>query len=130
VPLYLLDTNVLIDLTSEKKTFDFFEDLPKENLVLATSLICVAEFTAGGHIKENQALKGLLQSGELITLAFQELEEAYSAGELKYKMALPLPDSVILATAIQHHAHLLTGDKILFTKAKQYIPVTNPFDYE
>ena len=65
MPLYLLDTNILIDLAGEKISRPFFEDnIPKPGFGLSTSILCMAEYMAGANSKEEKFLKNWIKSGE------------------------------------------------------------------
>lgn len=128
--LYHLDTNILVDITLHKHTMSFMAQLATPHTTLATSLICISEFLVGANSQESRVLRKLIESGEIETVGFDSFKEAQVTADIRRKTGLKLPDAIILSTAIQHKAHLLTNDKILLEKAKQYVPVTNPFDYE
>ena len=125
--LYLLDTNVLIDLAGEKHSSPFFEGILSEpDARLGTSILCLAEFMAGAGLKEEKFLRRWLDAGELEILCLDAVEDAFLAGDLRKKQGMLLPDALILASAIRLRAHLLTHDGILLKTAKKYISVRDP----
>lgn len=128
--LYHLDTNILVDLTIHKHSAHFFKTNTSPHTRLATSLICLSEFIVGANSQENRMLKALIDSGAIETVGFTTFKEAQITADIRKKTGLKLPDAIILSTAIQKQAHLLTNDQKLLEKAKSYIPVTNPFDYD
>lgn len=128
--LYHLDTNILIDITSYKRSEAFMNNIAIMSTHLATSLVCISEFFVGANSHEKRELRHLIENDAIETVNFNSFKEAQLAADIRRKTGLKLPDAIILSTAIQHKAHLLSNDKILSEKAKQYIPVTNPFDYE
>ena len=128
MPLYLLDTNILIDVTGKKKTAPFFNKLLDQGGVhLATSVLCLAEFSAGAGKMEEKFIKDWLESGELEVLFLDSWELALAGGNLRKRNDLTLPDALILATALKVRAHLLTQDLEFLKKAKGFIAATDPF---
>ncbi len=126
--LYLLDTNVLIDLAGKRETASFFDQLLKKgNLRLASSILCIAEYMAGASKKEEFFLKEWMDSEELEILYLDSLEVALQAAELRKRQSLLLPDALILATALYWKAHLITHDQELFEKAENLLDVSDPF---
>jgi predicted nucleic acid-binding protein len=127
VPLYLLDTNILIDVAGKKKTAPYFNKLLDQGgIQLATSVLCLAEFSAGAGKIEESFLKSWLKSGELEVLFLDSSELAFAAGNLRKRNELTLPDALILATALKARAHLLTQDQGFLKKAKAFIAATDP----
>jgi predicted nucleic acid-binding protein len=127
--LYFLDTNVLIDLSSARKTRPFFERLLETGrLRLGTSLLCLAEYFAGAGPDEDRFLKNWIATGELEVFFLDSMEDAVHAAELRRKRSLLMPDALILASAVRHRAHLLTHDANLLRQASALIPSTDPFD--
>jgi len=127
---YLLDTNILIDLAGEKKSSPFFNQLIEgDRFQLSTSLLCLAEFAAGAGKREELFIKNWIESGELEILYLDSPEIAFAAGCLRKRNSLKLPDALILATALQWRAHLLTQDQAFLQRARTFISVTNPIQF-
>ncbi len=125
--LYLLDTNILIDLAGKRDSHPFFERLMEDpHLRLATSILCIAEYMAGASSKEEHFLKNWIKSGELEVFYLDSIEDAMAAGNLRKRNAMNLPDALILVSALRTRAHLLTHDEIFLKKAKVFIPATDP----
>ena len=126
--LYLLDTNILIDLAGERHSSRFFERLLGDPQArLATSVLCVAEFMAGANKKEEGFLKEWIQSGELEVFYLDSAEDAFAAGNLRKRNSLNLPDALILTSALRTRAHLLTHDELFLKKAKELVAASDPF---
>ncbi|MCC6271983.1 MAG: PIN domain-containing protein [Deltaproteobacteria bacterium] len=118
----------MIDLCGEKVSREFFERVMEEpQLRLATSILCVAEFMAGAAAAEEKFLKNWIKSGELEVCYIETLEEGTAAGNLRKRNGIPLPDALILASALRIRAHLLTHDEEFLKKAEMFLPVTDPF---
>lgn len=129
MPLYLLDTNILIDLAGPRISGAFFEEILEEpELQLATSILCVAEFMAGAGVREEKFLKEWIQRDELEVFSLDSMEDAIKAGSLRKKHSITLPDALILATALRFKAHLLTHDQPFLKKAKALILASDPFE--
>jgi predicted nucleic acid-binding protein len=127
VSLYLLDTNILIDVAGKKKTAPFFNELLNQGGVqLSTSVLCLAEFSAGAGRVEENFIKNWLQTGELEVLYLDSWELALAGGNLRKRKEFTLPDALILATALKARAHLLTQDRDFLKKAKGFIAATDP----
>lgn len=125
--LYLLDTNVLIDLSGPRHSRGFFERILGESSTrLSTSMLCIAEYAAGAGPGEEAFLKGLIDGGELDVFPIDSIEDALRAGHLRKKDSLGLPDALILMTALRHHAHLLTHDGEFLKKARTIVPTSDP----
>lgn len=125
--LYLLDTNILIDLAGKKASRAFFETLLEEAQVrLTTSILCIAEYMAGAAKKEEGFLKDWIKSGELEVLFLDSVEDAIAAGNLRKRHSLGLPDALILASALRARAHLLTHDEVFLNKVKVFLPASDP----
>lgn len=124
---YLLDTNILIDLSGPKKSALFFDNLLREHdLNLTTTVLSITEYMAGAHKKEEKFLKQWVESGEIEIFYLDSLKAAYQAAELRKQHALTLPDAIILAIAVEHKAHLLTHDEVFLKKAKNFIHASDP----
>ena len=131
VTLYLLDTNILIDLAGQKSSRSFFDSLLSERgLRFGTSILCVAEFLSGAQAKEERFLKNWISAGELEVIYLDSVEDAVHAAEFRRKHLLTLPDTLILASAIRTRAHLLTHDKALLNKARTFLPASDPLEEE
>lgn len=125
--LYLLDTNILIDLAGERKTAHFFNQiLEKKGLRLCSSILCIAEYRVGAVPKELVFLEKWLASKELEILYLDHLEIAEKAANFRKKESLSLPDALILATALHGNAHLLTHDQEFLEKSKKFISASDP----
>ncbi len=130
MPFFHLDTNIIIDLVLAKRTLIYFKESGTIESDLATSLVCVAEFLTGANSQEKRTLRQWIDSNELAIIGFSSFKEAQLTADIRRKTGLRLPDAIILSTAIQEKAHLLTNDQLLLDKAQDYISVTNPLDYE
>ncbi len=129
MPLYLLDTNILIDLSGPRRSRRFFERVLEEPAArLATSILCAAEYAAGAGGREEDFLKDLIKAGELEILPLDAVEDAFRAGHLRRKDSLGLPDALILTTALRHNAHLLTHDSEFLKKARSFVTASDPLD--
>ncbi|QQR80120.1 MAG: PIN domain-containing protein [Deltaproteobacteria bacterium] len=125
---YLLDTNILIDLATQKNSASFFEKIIQSKATtLVTSIICVAEFLTKSSREEEKFLKKFIESGELEVIGFQFMQEALKAGELRKKLGLRLPDAIVLMTCENRSTTLLTHDKEFFQKAKSVVKSIDPF---
>jgi predicted nucleic acid-binding protein len=127
VPLYLLDTNVLIDVTGKKKSAAFINKLLDDGPIqLATSVLCLAEFAVGAGRVEEKFIRDWLQSGDLEVLFLDSSELVFAAGNLRKRNGFTMPDALILATALKAKAHLLTQDREFLKRAKIFIAATDP----
>ncbi|MBI3541622.1 MAG: PIN domain-containing protein [Deltaproteobacteria bacterium] len=125
--LYLLDTNILIDLEGAKASRPFFDDLlERESLRLGTSILCIAEFMSGARSPEGRFLRSWLKSGELEVLYLDALEIALQAAHFRKMNGFNLPDALILSTALHYKAHLLTHDIAFLKKASHFVSVSDP----
>lgn len=125
--LYLLDTNILIDVAGKKKSAPFFNQLLDNGpFQLSTSVLCLAEFSAGAGRIDEKFIRDWLKSGELEVLFLDSPELALAGGNLRKRNDLTLPDALILATALKVRAHLLTQDREFLKKAKAFIAATDP----
>lgn len=119
--LYLLDTNILIDWFAGGSGQNLIlKRLEEPGSQLATAWICAAEFLVKARAKEEKALFNIIQSNDLQLLELTGTETLSLVAEIRQKTQLPLPDTMILATAKHHHATLLTQDQVFLRKAKKY----------
>ncbi|MBI4224462.1 MAG: PIN domain-containing protein [Deltaproteobacteria bacterium] len=126
--LYLLDTNILIDLAGARKSRPFFDRLLGGSPVrLATHILCVAEFYAGAKGWEIKFLEDWVRQDGLEIIYLDSLQDAVKAGQLRKKHALTIADAIILSSAVRIRGHLLTKDADLLKKAKQLLEVSDPF---
>lgn len=127
--LYLLDTNILIDIYSARKSQTFIHKIVNESQSrLGISIITLAEFFAGGGTSEHGLLKRWLGSGELSVHLLDDIAIAMSAGVLKQKENLLFADALILAHAISLKACLVSNDIDFCKKAKRHVKTVNPLD--
>ena len=127
VSLYLLDTNIIIDIYSAKKSLTFIDKVIRDSQShLGVSVITVAEFFAGGSAGEHRQFKQWLSSGELTAYMLDDVEIAVSAGELRKKEGLLFADALILAQAIGLKACLVSNDIDFCNKARRHVKTVNP----
>ncbi|MBI4125137.1 MAG: PIN domain-containing protein [Deltaproteobacteria bacterium] len=125
--LYLLDTNILIDLAGAKRSRPFFDGiLGASPFRLATHILCVAEFYAGGKEREVKFLEEWVRQDGLEIIYLDSLQDAAKAGRLRKKNALTIADALILSSTARIRGHLLTHDADLLKKAKQLLEVSDP----
>ena len=124
--VYLLDTNVIIDVLNNKKDRGaFLLELTEGGHILACCPINVAEIHAGMKPKEERRTTALLAS-----LQFFPITEL--AGQLKQihsrrGRTLSIPDTIIAAVAIYNHLTILTDNTNDFLIKELYIhPLPQP----
>lgn len=127
MPLYLLDTNILIDLAGPKSSRSFFDALLEEpDTRLGTSILCLVEFMAGADAREEKFMTAWISSEELDLIYLDMVDDAIRAGALRKKHSLALPDALILVAAARLRAHLLTHDDAFLKKAKRIVRASDP----
>ena len=120
---YLLDTNILIDWFAEGPSQKFLlQRVKHESCQLSTSWICAAEFLVKAGRKEERALFQLFEAEELRLYDVGGSDTLAQVAGLRRTLSLPLPDCIILATAIRTRATLLSRDEMLCKKAKRVYP--------
>lgn len=125
--LYLIDTNILIDLAGKRQSAPFFDRLIDEpGLRLSTHILCVAEYMAGASSHEETFLNKWLESGELEVIYLDAIDDGMRAGKWRKQYSLTLPDALILASAARFKAHLLTNDDTFLKKANILLAATDP----
>jgi predicted nucleic acid-binding protein len=111
--VYLLDTNVIIDVLNNKKHRGaFLLELTEGGHILACCPINVAEIHPGMKPKEERRTTALLASLLFFPITFPIAE---LAGQLKQihsrkGRTLSIPDTIIVAVAIYNHLTLLTDN--------------------
>ncbi len=111
--LYLLDTNVLINvLRGKSEAIHFLERALDSENILACCAITVAEVRAGLRIGEEAATSDFLRS-----LKFVECSRSASelAGDMKNHWrskgrTIEMADALIAAIAVSNHCVLITGN--------------------
>ena len=125
--LYLLDTNIVIDIYSHRHSQTLINKIVNEpQSRLGVSIITVAEFFAGGSKDDHRRLKQWLGSGELAVHLLDDTAIAISAGELRQKENLPFAGALILAHAVSLKACLVSNDIDFCRKAKRHVKTMSP----
>lgn len=126
--LYLLDTNVLIDLAGARESGPFFGGaIGRGDNRFGTSILCVAEFLAGARVREEKFLLEWIGSEELEIFFLDSVEGAKKAASIRKTHKLALPDALILATAARSGAVLLTHDRTFLDTANIFVKGIDPF---
>lgn len=126
--LYILDTNILIDLAGAKRSRRFFDQrLTDPQLRLATPILCVAEFYAGAGKREARFLENWIEQEGLEIIYLDSLQDAVKAGQLRKKHALMIADAIILASTLRVRGHLLTHDGEMLKKSRPLLEASDPF---
>ena len=123
--MHLLDTNILIGyLNGNKKIADWVLDSKKENPFsgLSISLITKIEVLSLKTLKDSQIddIEKFLDIFHIVSINDEIIN---LAATLRRKDLLSLGDAIIAASAIYHKATLVTNDKDLAKKAKNFIEV-------
>lgn len=125
--VYLLDTNILIDLAGPQTSRGFIlKQAQLPDVAFATSIICVAEFFGGANTVERRWLETWLRSTELQIVYLDQLDDAYVIGELRQQARFRMADAMIVQAARKIGATLLTADRQLAGAAGGLVPVVNP----
>ena len=121
---YLLDSNILIGfLNGDKKIADWIWEEKKENkFSLNISFIGKIEVLICKNLKDNQIndIEAFLNS---FYMTYLNDEIINLSAALRRKEILSLGDAVIAATAISNKLILVTNDKILAKKVKNFTEV-------
>ena len=121
---YLLDSNILIGfLNGDKKIIDWILERKQENrFSLSISFINKIEVLSLKGLKDNQVdeLEKFLNSFYMTNLSDEIID---LSAALRRKGNLSLGDAVVTATAISNKLILVTNDKILVKKVKNFIEV-------
>lgn len=109
---YLLDTNAIIALLQGNQQVS--ESLQNAEWI-GISLISQLEFLAFTRLvdEDRQLFEQFLQQIEVIGLAVDQNELIAQIIQMRQQYRLPLPDAIIVATAIQMNANLITADQKL-----------------
>lgn len=118
---HLLDTNVLVEWFRDGPAQGYVDELLKDGgTALSVSWVSVAEYLVKSQPYESHALMEALAANELLLFDAAGLELARAASEARRESNLPLPDSIILATAKRHGLILVTRDGELAKKGVKY----------
>lgn len=109
---YLLDTNAIIALLQGNQQIS--GSLQNAECI-GISLISQLEFLAFTRLADGdrQLFEQFLQQIEVIGLSVDENELIAQIIQVRQQYRLPLPDAIIVATAIQMKANLITADQKL-----------------
>ncbi len=129
MPKYLLDTNVLIEWVAQGPSQEFLlQILEDETAELSIAWISLVEFLVKASKKEQKNLLAAIHAGDLIVQELSGLEDAIKIATLRAQTSLKIPDCLVLATAMNLGAILLTRDEELFRKGKKiYKSLVRPF---
>ena len=121
--MYLLDSNILINfLNGSDKEVEWVNLKKNKELFLFISVISKIEVLSFSGLSEDK-----LPTIEKFVNLFQEIpldDDIVSvASLLRRKFKLPLPDSIITASAISRKMTLVTNDKVLAKKVKDLVKV-------
>lgn len=113
-----VDTSVIIDwLRRTDSENTLFHQLVVDQHEILVSVVVVAELYSGQsvwqHAQAKTRVDGVLAECRVLPL---ESEAAILAGKLRVKHKIPLLDSLIAATAIQHNVELVTLNVKDFSK--------------
>jgi len=112
--IYLLDTNIIIDVLNRKRNrHEFLLDLAgQQGHTLACCPINVAEVCAGMRPKEEPHTRALLQSLELFPITFPvaELAGLLKRDHARKGVTISLADAIIAAVAIHNQLTLITDN--------------------
>lgn len=117
--MFVLDTNILIYYAAGDKTIaDFLLEKIEKQVPLIIPIVVVAEFLSFPALKpsEQKLFSKLLQQLQISPLSF---EIAETAGSLRRKYKIMLPDAIVAATALHSNAILLTRNIKHFQKIKE-----------
>jgi len=121
---YLLDSNILIGfLNGDKKIIDWILERKRENkFSLSISFISKIEVLSLKELKNGQVneLERFLNSFYMIYLSDEIIN---LSAALRRKNFLSLGDAVVVATAISNKLILVTNDKVLIKKVKNFVEV-------
>ena len=121
---YLLDSNILIGfLNGDKKIIDWILERKRENkFSLSISFISKIEVLSLKELKNGQVneLEKFLNSFYMIYLSDEIIN---LSAALRRKNFLSLGDAVVVATTISNKLILVTNDKVLIKKVKNFVEV-------
>jgi len=121
---YLLDSNILIGfLNGDKKIIDWILERKRENkFSLSISFISKIEVLSLKELKNGQVneLERFLNSFYMIYLSDEIIN---LSAALRRKNFLSLGDAVVVATTISNKLILVTNDKVLIKKVKNFVEV-------
>jgi len=121
---YLLDSNILIGfLNGDKKIIDWILERKRENkFSLSISFISKIEVLSLKELKNGQVneLEKFLNSFYMVYLSDEIIN---LSAALRRKNFLSLGDAVVVATTISNKLILVTNDKVLIKKVKNFVEV-------
>jgi len=121
---YLLDSNILIGfLNGDKKIIDWILERKRENkFSLSISFISKIEVLSLKELKNGQVneLERFLNSFYMVYLSDEIIN---LSAALRRKNFLSLGDAVVVATTISNKLILVTNDKVLIKKVKNFVEV-------
>jgi predicted nucleic acid-binding protein len=109
----VLDTNIVIYLSQKKLTIDAVFSESKEYTISIITYMEVLSYHFPTR-EEKDFMYKLLSLFQIIDINQTIADEVI---RLKKMRKIKLPDAIIVATALQHHATLYTNDKQLHTIA-------------
>lgn len=119
--MHLWDTNILVDWFARRGSFEEVRAIFMEEGERATiSWICAAEFLVKATKSEAAHLNEILLSGELKIVDEFNFSLLEVVAEARRETGLPLPDSIILATAKQQGLTLITRDGELSRRGRGF----------
>ena len=126
---YLLDTNILIDLSGPRYSDIFFKEILRQsNSQFFVHIVSIAEYMSGAGKTEEIFLRGWIESGELHVIFWDDYEDAIRVGSLRRETKLSLPDVMIISACQNQEVTLLTHDQELMKRAKAFISVRDPMN--
>jgi len=121
---YLLDSNILIGfLNDDKKIINWILERKREDkLSLNISFISKIEVLGFKELKDDQVdeLEKFLNTFYMLYLSDEIIN---LSAALRRKVSLPLGDAVVAASAISNKLILVTNDKVLIKKVKNFVEV-------
>ena len=121
---YLLDSNILIGfLNDDKKIINWILERKREDkLSLNISFISKIEVLSFKELKDDQVdeLEKFLNTFYMLYLSDEIIN---LSAALRRKVSLPLGDAVVAASAISNKLILVTNDKVLIKKVKNFVEV-------
>lgn len=108
---YLFDTNAVINFVCDTGDFSNFFESDKFYISFVTYIELLVGFKSK---EEEQIAKLFIDKADFIMIDIQLIDKTI---EVRKDYGLKLPDSIIVATAFQETATLVTSDKQIIIKA-------------
>lgn len=108
---YLFDTNAVINFVCDTGDFSNFFESDKFYISFVTYIELLVGFRSK---EEEQIAKLFIDKADFIMIDIQLIDKTI---EVRKDYGLKLPDSIIVATAFQETATLVTSDKQIIIKA-------------